>query len=151
MLAGHLEVARRYILYREQRRQARAEREGRGPIQAGHAAAAPAQPQPEEPLLPEGISAFTRLRSIYAQALPKPWLAKTTEAVGRRHFDCYLNEGDYLRCLSPRLLDFDYNCWPAACAGNGTLASRPPGWKRCTNITSCASTAAASKRRNTFG
>ena len=48
-----------------------------------------------------------RLKSIYAQALPKARAGETTDNVGRRHFDCYLNEGEYLRCFTPDLLDFE--------------------------------------------
>jgi ribonucleotide reductase alpha subunit len=97
MLAGHLEVVRCYILYRDLRRRARTEREGR----AGKETATPA-PRPVE-----GSAVSTRLKSIYGQALPKSRAGETTENAGRRHFDCYLNEGDYLRCLTPALLDFE--------------------------------------------
>ncbi len=55
----------------------------------------------------EGIAVRRRLRSIYGQALPKSRKGETTEDVARRHFDCYINEGDYLRCLTPALLDFE--------------------------------------------
>jgi ribonucleoside-diphosphate reductase alpha chain len=107
MLAGHLEVARRYILYREQRRQARARREGRGVTDSGTDGAAPAGPprvgtSPLEKNSPSG-----RLRGIYSQAVPNLRPGDTLEEAGRRHFDGYLNEGDYLRCLSPGLLEFD--------------------------------------------
>jgi ribonucleotide reductase alpha subunit len=94
MLAGHVEVARRYILYREQRRLARAEREGRPKPSAGPPAGASVPASPE-------------LRSIYAQVLPKQREGENFEAVYRRHFDGCLNEGDYWRLLTPELLEFD--------------------------------------------
>ena len=94
MLAGHLEVARRYILYREQRRLARAEREGRARPPAGSPAGGLASASPV-------------LWSIYSQALPEPREGENFEAVYRRHFDGYLNEGDYWRLLTPELLEFD--------------------------------------------
>ena len=84
MLAGHVEVARRYILYREQRRLARAEREGRAKPAAGFPAESP-------------VSILPELRSIYSQALPKPRQGEDFEALYRRHFDGCINEGDYWR------------------------------------------------------
>jgi ribonucleotide reductase alpha subunit len=94
MRAGHVDVARRYILYREQRRLARAEREGRAKPLADSPAGADAPASPE-------------LRNIYSQALPKPREGEDFDALYRRHFDGCLNEGDYWRLLAPELLEFD--------------------------------------------
>jgi ribonucleotide reductase alpha subunit len=100
MLAGHLEVARRYILYREKRRLARAEKESRAkPSVANKEAIAP--PKAAQ------VSALPELRTIYRQALPKQHDGDQFEAVYRRHFDGCLCEGDYWRRLSPQLLEFD--------------------------------------------
>jgi ribonucleotide reductase alpha subunit len=98
--AGHLEVARRYILYREKRRIARAERESRSK---------PSASVNEAFASPEGAlaSVLPELRSIYRQALPKQRDGEQLEDVYRRHFDGCLNEGDYWRRLSPELLEFD--------------------------------------------
>jgi ribonucleotide reductase alpha subunit len=95
MLGGNLDVVRCYIIYRDTRKRARAEREGRD----GAA-------RPSRSLSPAEIVS-ARLKSIYAQALPKTRAGETAEHAGRRHFDCYLNEGDYLRRLTPALLDFE--------------------------------------------
>ena len=99
MLGGHLEVVRCYILYRDLRRRTRTEREAR---LGDSKTAMPGVPRPGE-----AIALSPRLKSIYGQALPKSRAGETTEHVVRRHFDCYLNEGDYLRCLTPGLLDFE--------------------------------------------
>jgi len=103
MLAGHLEVARRYILYREKRRVARAQREGR--LKPSTAIKEPSGPSaaPLDPLLPE-------LRSLYRQALPRQRDVEKFEDMCRRHFDGFLNEGDYWRRLSPDLLEYDSDC-----------------------------------------
>jgi ribonucleotide reductase alpha subunit len=100
MLAGHLEVARRYILYREKRRIARAERENRRRPSASSKEASDSLEAALGLVLPE-------LRSIYRQALPKQRDGERFEDVYRRHFDGCLNEGDYWRRLSPELLEFD--------------------------------------------
>ncbi len=102
MLGGYLGVVRCYILYRDVRRRARIEREGRAvnSTPAGETANTPQRPG-------SGTAVPPRLRSIYGQALPKGRTGETIENIGRRHFDCYLNEGDYLRCLTPALLDFE--------------------------------------------
>ena len=100
MLAGHLEVARRYILYREKRRIARAERESRPNPSASIKEASDSPTAALASVLPE-------LRSLYRQALPKQRDLQQLEDVYRRHFDGCLNEGDYWRRLSPELLEFD--------------------------------------------
>jgi ribonucleotide reductase alpha subunit len=103
MLAGHLEVVRCYILYRDLRRRTRTERDARADDSVRNKEiVTPAAPRPGEE-----VAASTRLMSIYGQALPKSRAGEATGNVGRRHFDCYLNEGDYLRCLTPALLDFE--------------------------------------------
>lgn len=100
MLAGHLEVARRYILYREKRRIARAERESRAKPSASFKEASASPEAALALVLPE-------LRIIYRQALPKQREGERLEDVYRRHFDGCLNEGDYWRRLSAELLEFD--------------------------------------------
>jgi ribonucleotide reductase alpha subunit len=100
MLAGRLEVARRYILYREQRRIARAERESRPTPSATVKEASDA---PKAAL----GSVLSELSSIYRQALPKQREGERFEVVYRRHFDGCLNEGDYWRRLATELLEFD--------------------------------------------
>jgi ribonucleotide reductase alpha subunit len=100
MLAGHLEIVRRYILYREKRRLARNIREGCGrPF-------APIKEAPDSP-----AAAFSpvsqQLKSIYLQALPKQRSGEKFEDVYRRHLDGCLNEGDYWRFLSSELLEYD--------------------------------------------
>src|SRR5580693_4428573 len=64
MLAGHLEVARRYILYREKRRIARVERESVHRRSAIIEEAAESSHAALDSVLPE-------LRNIYRQAFPK--------------------------------------------------------------------------------
>jgi ribonucleotide reductase alpha subunit len=100
MLAGHLEVARRYILYREKRRLARAERESR----AKPSAPIKAAPQSAKAALG---SELPELKNLYCQALPKQREGDPFEDGYRRRFDGCLNEGDYWRRLSPDLLEFD--------------------------------------------
>jgi ribonucleotide reductase alpha subunit len=113
MADGHHEVARRYILYREERRRARGERESRAkspltakPARPGPVAAAVAPG--EDRARAERALAQGRLRSIYGQALPKARPGEKLEEVQRRHFDGYLNEGEYLRTLAAELLEFDW-------------------------------------------
>jgi ribonucleotide reductase alpha subunit len=100
MLAGHLEVARRYILYREKRRLARVERESRPK---------PSSSIKETSDLPKTAlgSGLAELRNIYRQALPRQRDSEQFEAVYRRQFDGCLNEGDYWRRLTSELLEFD--------------------------------------------
>jgi len=100
MQAGHLEVARRYILYREQRRLARVERESRPRPAASEGQMAGSPAAALGSILPE-------LGSIYREALPKLRDGERFEDVHRRHFDGCLNEGDYWRRLSPKLLEYD--------------------------------------------
>lgn len=127
MLDGHLEVARRYILYREKRRQARAEREGRAVPPAGIAfpvkgtppmetppGTAPVPvpvpaPSPERREAPGAGAARSLLQKIYSQALPKAPRDEPLEleAVHRGHFSVYIHEGQYLKLLSPGLPGFD--------------------------------------------
>jgi ribonucleotide reductase alpha subunit len=102
MLAGHLEVARRYILYREARRLARAAREGRVKPSPS------LNPASDSPAAAFG-SALPELKSLYSQVLPKQRDGQNFEDIYRRHFDGCLNEGDYWRSLSPELLEFDSN------------------------------------------
>jgi ribonucleotide reductase alpha subunit len=100
MLAGHLEVARRYILYREKRRLARAERESglkSSPAIQKTSAAPTATPRSNIP----------ELEGIYRQALPRQGGGNEFEDAYRRHFDGFLNEGEYWRLLSPQLLEYD--------------------------------------------
>ncbi len=118
MLDGHLAVARRYILYREKRRLARAEREGRAVAPA--AIAVPVKgmapvpvPVPAPP--PEHGEASTAgaprslLQKIYSQALPIAPCDEELEleAAHRGHFSAYIHEGKYLKLLSPELPGFD--------------------------------------------
>ncbi len=112
MAEGHLEVARRYILYREERRRARAARELRAKpplsnIQTRPAPKVPAAAPPPDRPPGDGLAAQERLRSIYAQALPKPRPGEKIDELHRRHFDCFLNEGEYLRSFAAELLEFD--------------------------------------------
>ncbi len=100
MTAGHLEVARRYILYREMRRVARTERESRA------ASSATIEEASNNPKMARGAE-LPELRSIYREALPRRRASEGFEDVYRRHFDGCLNEGDYWRVLSPELLEFD--------------------------------------------
>jgi hypothetical protein len=104
MLGGHLAVLRCFILYRDSRRQTRAEREAR-PDDSTSGKAAGKAAAPATAAAANAVSA--RLKSIYKQALPKARAEESIETVGRRHFDCYLNVGDYLRCLAPDLLDYE--------------------------------------------
>lgn len=116
MLDGHLTVARRYILYREQRRQARADREGRlsGPTTAAPSPAKPL-PAPEsgKPPAAASISATpisaTRafLEKIYNQALPKARPGEDLESLHQRNFLLYVNDGQYLNLLPQEMSDFD--------------------------------------------
>ncbi|MGA2176627.1 MAG: ATP cone domain-containing protein [Verrucomicrobiota bacterium] len=111
MTEGHLEVARRYILYREERRRTRVERELRAVFQESKppppVPKTPTAAPPEERPRAGGLSAQEWLRSIYGQALPKPRPGETLQEVHRRHFDCCLNEGEYLRLVDAELLEFD--------------------------------------------
>jgi ribonucleotide reductase alpha subunit len=112
MAEGHHEVARRYILYREDRRRARVEREGRGetpqPVKEARVAAfAPTFAPEEDKARADKTLAQKRLGSIYEQALPKSWTGAKLEESQRRQFDSYLNEGEYLRAVDPELLEFD--------------------------------------------
>ncbi len=100
MLAGHLEVARRYILYREKRRLARTERESRSKPSGSIKEASDSSKTALGSGLPE-------LRNIYRQALPRQRDSEQFETVYRRRFDGCLNEGDYWRRLTPALLEFD--------------------------------------------
>ena len=112
MLDGHLAVARCYILYREKRRQARAEREGRAPSSvAGNIA----QGRPAAGRACAGRSASFSPPTgapVVAQDLQSS-IAKNAVATGnwRRftaaHFSRYIHEGEYLKQLAPELLDFD--------------------------------------------
>src|SRR5580658_2379597 len=90
MLGGHLAVVRCYILYRDQRRRTRMDREARA--DESHSA----KEAPRVPSSPPPNAVSPRLNSIYTQALPFARPGETTENLGRRHFDCYLNEGEYL-------------------------------------------------------
>jgi ribonucleotide reductase alpha subunit len=100
MLAGHLEVARRYILYREKRRIARVERESVHRRSAIIEEAAESSHAALDSVLPE-------LRNIYRQAFPKQRDDAQFEEVYLRQFEFCLNEGEYWRHLAPELLDFD--------------------------------------------
>jgi ribonucleotide reductase alpha subunit len=100
MLEGHLEVVRRYILYREKRRLARAEREKREKFSASTKETYDSSEAAFDSISP-------RLKSIYRQALPKQHSGAKFEAVYRRHLDGCMNEGDYWRFLSSELLDYD--------------------------------------------
>ena len=124
MLEGHLAVARRYILYREKRRLARAEREGRIAPPAAisfsvKGTAAPAAPFPppapapvflpvaegEETAGPE--AARSLLNGIYRQALPQFADGAELASVHRANFSYYINDGQYLKQLAPELAEFD--------------------------------------------
>jgi len=127
MLDGHLEVARRYILYREQRRLARAEREGRipsavpipiQPVSTLKTAASLAQVSvpaaPPTPPLPPASPARVLLETIYSQVLPQLQPGENLAEVHRRHFSAYTNEGQYLDLLAPELPEFDLDALAAA-------------------------------------
>ena len=105
MLDGHLAVARRYILYREKRRQARAEREGRAAPPAAIASLVKGTPPVESP----PGAARSLLQQIYSQALPTAPCDEELEleAVHRGHFGVYIHEGQYLKLLSPEMPGFD--------------------------------------------
>jgi len=127
MLDGHLEVARRYILYREKRRQARAEREGRATPTSAIASrvkgAVPRESPPKAVPVPVPVPVpppkrvevcavdkkRSLLRQIYSQSLPLAPCddALELEAAHRGHFSVYIHEGDYLKLLSPELPGFD--------------------------------------------
>jgi ribonucleoside-diphosphate reductase alpha chain len=127
MLDGHLAVARRYILYREKRRLARAEREGRAtpPVAIAFSVkGTPPRESPPPPPVPAPVQAAKReeppaavaatvsaarsfLEKIYSQALPNMPLDGGLEAMHRRNFSVFINEGQYLNLLAPELLDFD--------------------------------------------
>ena len=77
MLAGHVEVARAYILYRERRRQARAARERR-------------PDPPVRAVVDERIQLFRQLQ-------------RSASAT----FAAFVNEGEFLRLLAPEMLDYD--------------------------------------------
>lgn len=102
MLEGHLEVVRRYILYREKRRLARVERERRETL----------SPSPKE-TTDSTSSVFESfslpLKSIYRQALPRLRDEQKFEEVYRRHLDGCINEGEYWRFLTSELLGYDSN------------------------------------------
>jgi ribonucleotide reductase alpha subunit len=100
MLEGHLEVVRRYILYREKRRLARADREKREKFSASTKETYDSSAAAFDSISPQ-------LKSIYRQALPKQHDGAKFEAVYRRHLDGCVNEGDYWRFLSSELLDYD--------------------------------------------
>lgn len=119
MLDGHLQVARRYILYREIRRQARAEREGRAGLSSAAALppAEPGFPPKSQPVAtsqkPERHIPFQTspgrgiLQEIYRSALPKVPCQEELEWVHRAQFSIYINEGQYLNLLAPAMADFD--------------------------------------------
>lgn len=108
MAEGHHEVARRYILYREDRRRARVERESRR--KSGG-------PPPQKPLslLPSAEEepgrsdkpTRTWLEGIYEEALPRRRTGESTEDLQRRQFESYLSQGEYLRSIVPELLELD--------------------------------------------
>lgn len=123
MLDGHTVVARRYILYREKRRLARAEREGRlsppaavsfsvkgAPAEAPEPPAAPVVvpfPEVEAVKEPPADAARALLRTIYDQALPRRAPDEELEALHRAHFSIYINDCQYLNQLAPDMLDFN--------------------------------------------
>jgi ribonucleotide reductase alpha subunit len=112
MAEGYHEVARRYILYREDRRRARVEREARGktpqPVKVGRAApVAPLSPSAQEKMQADRVLAKKQLGDIYEQAIPRSCAGAKLEESHRRQFQGYLNEGDYLRALDAELLEFD--------------------------------------------
>jgi ribonucleotide reductase alpha subunit len=104
MLEGHLDVARRYILYREKRRLARVQREARARLSAAIKETLDSSEPPSEPPVD---STSPQLKNIYRQALPRLREGHKFEEVYRRHLDAFINEGEYWRLLSPELLDFD--------------------------------------------
>jgi ribonucleoside-diphosphate reductase alpha chain len=110
MLDGHLTVARRYILYREKRRLARAEREGRAPSPAAVAPSAKEtmeNPPAAAPVPSTAGAERSFLKTIYSQALPEAARDEELEAVHRRQFSACIYEGQYLNLLSPELGGFD--------------------------------------------
>jgi ribonucleoside-diphosphate reductase alpha chain len=110
MLEGHLAVARCYILFREKRRLARAEREGR------FSSPAPIAIRPPDPLppLPAPVPEVSLLERIYRQALPQTAEGKELEDLHRDYFSKFLHEGHYLNILAPALLEFDLEKLAAA-------------------------------------
>lgn len=115
MRDGHLPVARRYILYREKRRLARAEKEGRIAPPAAVAFSVKGTPPVEMPPTPAPIPAAGRdddsaqslLKKIYNEALPKAPAGDELEAAYRVQFVNYIGDGQYLELLCPEMLDFD--------------------------------------------
>ena len=111
MADGHHEVARRYILYREDRRRARVERELRANFRPPRRPARPLAKDTvfprQDPVPDERLLAQERLRAIYSQALPKARPGENLNDLYRRHFDCCLNEGEFLRGVTAELLEFD--------------------------------------------
>jgi ribonucleoside-diphosphate reductase alpha chain len=122
MLDGHLAVARRYILYREKRRMARAEREGRlSPPAAVAFTVKGAQPPPAATPIPPSApvapvqkteapppdAARVLLQKIYKEALPGGVRDEDLEVAYRARFSPYVHEGQYANLLAPEMLDFD--------------------------------------------
>lgn len=120
MVEGHLAVARRYILYRENRRLARAEREGRGAPAVKKKKMPAVSPSPvvpvsapvreKEPVVapppPISLPARPWLEKIYSQALPG-WVSGGLEAAQRGHFVNYIADAGYLNLLAPEMVEFD--------------------------------------------
>jgi ribonucleoside-diphosphate reductase alpha chain len=107
MLDGHLAVARCYILYREQRRQARAERENRSvpPMKITPTRKSP--PPPGEVPVPFHKPEHEFLHTLYHEALPKSPTGGQFEGAHRQQFPAFVNDAQYLDHVAPEMLDFD--------------------------------------------
>jgi ribonucleoside-diphosphate reductase alpha chain len=123
MMDGHLAVARAYILYREKRRLARAQREGRvlTTTSTGSKVPAPfppfAPPAPARPIAapvappalpaPEPAPESSVLREIYRQALPHLRDESDLTSLHRDFFSIYISDAQYRNQLAPELAEFD--------------------------------------------
>jgi ribonucleoside-diphosphate reductase alpha chain len=116
MREGHLIVARRYIQYREQRRLARAAREGRATVPSQESFCGKAALRLEPALFPVVVkpsfsqksdNASGLLDKIYSQALPKPMRGNQRETDHAGQFGAYVREAQSLNHLAPEMLDYD--------------------------------------------
>jgi ribonucleotide reductase alpha subunit len=109
MCDGYLTEARRFILYREDRRkireQAAAQKvEQPAPVQPIE----PVQPeQPPQPEVAEKLGAHLLLKVIYSEVIPESTSANDFAALHQKHFSYAIQDAVHHNQLAPELLLFD--------------------------------------------